>query len=112
MKRREFLSNIALGVSAIAVVVSTTVAVADTAAPRKTTDQANMQQFKSPTSGHTGIGDLNGNGRPGTHGLNHDTDAQLDAWVARCNDAGGGMVTAPDDNYECHDRNGDPIQDW
>ncbi|MGK7754906.1 MULTISPECIES: hypothetical protein [unclassified Roseovarius] len=112
MKRRELLSNIALGLSAIAVVASTNVAVADTLAARKNTDPESMQQFKSGTSGDTGIGGLKGNGRPGTHGLDHDTDAQLDVWVARCNDAGGGMVTAPDDNYECHDRNGDPIQDW
>lgn len=54
-------------------------------------------------------GDGNGDGRQAHV---DDSDEQLDVWVARCNEAGGGMVTADDGNYECHDSGGTPIEDW
>ncbi len=42
----------------------------------------------------------------------HDSDEQLDVWVQRCNDAGGGMSTGGDGNYTCSDSNGNEIEDY
>lgn len=41
-----------------------------------------------------------------------DSDEQLDIWVQRCNDAGGGMSTAGDGNYDCIDPDGNTIDDY
>jgi len=43
------------------------------------------------------------------HGLVHDSDEQLDVWVARCNKAGGGMILRDDGNYDCVGPHGYPI---
>ena len=45
-------------------------------------------------------------------GLQHDSDEQLDIWVQRCNDAGGGMSTGGDGNYDCTDADGNAIDDY
>jgi hypothetical protein len=45
-------------------------------------------------------------------GVVHDSDAQILVWVKRCNDAGGGMVTSPDGNYDCVAPDGTIITDY
>jgi hypothetical protein len=50
-------------------------------------------------------------GRTGT-GYKHDSDPQLDIWVKRCNDAGGGMELGRDGNYNCVDPQGNDIENW
>ncbi|MGH1439382.1 MAG: hypothetical protein ACRBBR_04645 [Cellvibrionaceae bacterium] len=45
----------------------------------------------------------------GRQGLVHDSDKQLDVWVARCNKAGGGMILRDDGNYDCVGPHGYPI---
>ena len=63
---------------------------------------------KAPT-GYVAPG--TGGAKP-TAGINHDSDDQLDIWVQRCNDAGGGMSTGGDGNYTCTDANGNEIEDY
>lgn len=42
-------------------------------------------------------------------GIKHDSDEQLDVWVARCKKAGGGMILRDDGNYDCVGPHGYPI---
>ena len=47
-----------------------------------------------------------------THKYEHDSDKQLDIWVSRCNDAGGGMELGDDGNYRCVGTDGKDIDNW
>lgn len=63
--------------------------------------------------GFGGASDLAGaNGGRGTQGIVHDSDAQLDIWTQRCNDAGGGMSTDETGNYTCTGADGNEIPDY
>ncbi|WP_172295658.1 hypothetical protein [Pseudoruegeria sp. HB172150] len=62
--------------------------------------------------GHGGGKDYTENDDRDSNGLDHDSDAQLDVWVQRCNDAGGGMSTGSDGNYDCTGADGQPIDDY
>jgi hypothetical protein len=60
-----------------------------------------------------GASDLAGaDGGRDTQGVIDDSDEQLDVWVQRCNDAGGGMSTDETGNYTCTGSDGNEIRDY
>ena len=102
MNRRAFLSQAVLTTALIALTASTAAAQTGTRTRRLHT---RLPRRPRRFAGQPGA-------VPRSTGVDHDSDAQLDVWVQRCNDADGGMVTADDGNYECHDSSGNPIHDW
>ena len=112
MKNRKYISRFALGLSALAILASTNTVTAQGLYLKKSSDQVGMHEYKSQKRSQPGLGNFKAKGSADTHGLQHDSDEQLDVWVARCNDAGGGMVLASDGNYDCHDANGNDIEDY
>lgn len=108
MNRRLFISQALRATAAAALAAS---AVASSAAMAET---AQPQKLRLPTRGPKRPGSIAA--QPGGGGQNtayeHDSDEQLDVWVKRCNDAGGGMSTGSDGNYDCKDSSGNSIPDW
>lgn len=74
-------------------------------------DAGGYSQGDDGGGGFGGASDLAGaNG--GRQGVIDDSDAQLDIWTQRCNDAGGGMSTDETGNYTCTGSDGNEIPDY
>jgi hypothetical protein len=101
MNRRSFVSKAVLATAFVALAASA----ASAGTPGKTLKLRPVGP-KAPT-GYAAPG-----GENTSAGIIHDSDEQLDVWVARCNKAGGGMSTADDGNYECRDSDGNEIEDY
>ncbi|WP_420345930.1 hypothetical protein [Pelagibius sp.] len=103
MNRRTLVSRALLTTAFLAFAAST--AAADTA-----TKQIKVWPHgpKAPTA----FAAPQGNDEPSRAGLQHDSDKQLDVWVQRCNDAGGGMTLSDDGNYDCVGSDGNNIDDY
>lgn len=67
------------------------------------------QPLKQKVHRHSRGSSTFGTQSQGNKGLKHDSDEQLDVWVARCNKAGGGMILRDDGNYDCVGPHGYPI---
>lgn len=102
MNKRAFLSRAVLATALVALGISTAAA---QSAPQQL--KPGVHKPKAPIGFATKPG-----GPPQRAGYEHDSDAQLDIWVQRCNDAGGGMITGEDGNYDCIDSSGNSIPDW
>ena len=102
MNRRPFVSRALLATAFMALTASGVSA----GTPSKT-----LKLRPTGPSAPTGFAAPGGGSKP-TSGYQHDSDAQLDIWVARCNKAGGGMELGNDGNYRCVDPQGHDIQDW
>jgi hypothetical protein len=103
MNRRSFVSRVFMATAFVALAASSVSAA------------SSPTVLKQRPAGPTMPGKLaapGGGGKPGTAGYQHDSDAQLDIWVARCNKAGGGMELGNDGNYRCVDPQGHDIDEW
>ncbi len=104
MNRRSFVSQAVLA-TAFAVVAASSIAA-----------QAATKEIKlrpmNPTAPSSMAAPMKGSGEPSRAGLQHDSDEQLDVWVQRCNDAGGGMTLSDDGNYDCVGSDGNNIDDY
>jgi len=100
MNRRAFVSK--------AILATVLVAFAATAQAGQAPSKGQKLRPLGPKAPTGYVASGSGGSKP-TAGINHDSDAQLDIWVQRCNDAGGGMSTGGDGNYSCTDANGNEI---
>jgi hypothetical protein len=101
MNRRSFVSKAILATAFVALAASA----ASAGTPGKTLKLRPVGP-KAPT------GYAAPSGQDTSAAINHDPDAQLDIWVQKCNDAGGGMSTGGDGNYHCKDADGNEIEDY
>ena len=102
MNRRKFTTQAVLTLAFVAFTAS-----AHAAQPHGKTFNPNPTGPKAPSGFATPDG-----GGGTSAAIDHDPDPQLDIWVQRCNDAGGGMSTGGDGNYHCTDANGNEIEDY
>lgn len=102
MNRRTFVSRAILATAFVALAAST----ASAGAPTKL-----LKQRPNGPSAPGGLANPGGGSKP-TAGYKHDSDKQLDIWVSRCKDAGGGMELGDDGNYRCVDPQGNVLNDW
>lgn len=102
MNRRTFVSRALLATVLVALTASSVSA----GSPSKL-----LKPRPGGPAAPTGLAAPGGGGKPNA-GYEHDSDEQLDVWVARCNDAHGGMELGRDGNYRCVDAQGNDIEDW
>ena len=102
MTRRKFATQAVLTLALVAFAAS-----AQAAQPIGKTLKPTPPGPKAPSGFATPDG-----GRGTSAAIDHDPDPQLDIWVQRCNDAGGGLRTGGDGNYHCTDSNGNEIEDY
>jgi hypothetical protein len=103
MNRRSFVSH--------AILATAFVALAASGASAASSPGTILKPRPSGPSAPGNLAAPGGGAKP-TAGYQHDSDAQLDIWVARCNKAGGGMELGNDGNYRCVDPQGHDINDW
>lgn len=102
MNRRSFVSRAFMATAFVALAASTVSAASSpTVLKQRPAGPSMPGKFAAP-----------GGGNKPQAGYEHDSDEQLDVWVARCNKAGGGMELGNDGNYRCVDPQGNDINDW
>ena len=102
MNRRAFVSRALMATALVALTASSVYA----ASPSKT-----LKPGPGGPKAPSGFAAPGGGNKPNAE-YEHDSKEQLDVWVARCNDAGGGMELGRDGNYRCVDSQGKDIEDW
>ncbi len=102
MNRRTFVSRAVMAAAFVALAASSASAASSATV---------LKPRPAGPSTPGGFANPGGGAKP-TGGYQHDSDEQLDIWVARCNKAGGGMELGQDGNYRCVDPQGNVLNDW